>query len=345
MGSASNAAVTTAPEQLAVTAHAAGQRRRLAINFLFLSGGEFGAKILTFLSFTYLARTLGPTNYGFLEFTLAVMVFFTVPVDLGLGSYGAREIARNPARATELLQEITGLRMTLSLCSMAGLTLFILLLQKSVELKVLLALYGVSLIGSPFLLQWFFQAHDQMQWVGAASIVRQTGFAGLVFLTYRRGFPLFYLGLVECASVAAVTVFCVYITRFKMGFAWPSPEFRWRELKAHIKEASPIGLTELAWSFMWYFSTVLLGFVFSDRTLGWFGASHRALMALNTFVWLYFFNLLPSISRCVTKPQHDLLELMDQSVRFASWAGLFTGAFLTAAAPKVLTLIYGPSFR
>jgi O-antigen/teichoic acid export membrane protein len=184
-----------------------------------------------------------------------------------------------------------------------------------------------------------------MHWVGVASIVRQTGFASLVFLTYRPGFPLFYLGLVECASVAAVTAFCVYVTRFKMGFAWPWPQFRFKELAVHIKEASPIGLTELAWSFMWYFSTVLLGFVFSDRTLGWFGASHRALMALNTFVWLYFFNLLPSISRCVTKPHEDLLALMDQSVRFASWAGLFTGAFLTAAAPTVLTLIYGPSFR
>jgi len=350
MGSASTAATTSAPDRPAVTASAASspatnQPRRLAINFLFLSGGEFGAKILTFLSFTYLARTLGPANYGFLEFTLAVMVFFTVPVDLGLGSYGAREIARNPGRAAQLLQEITGLRMTLTLCSMAGLGLFILFLHKSAELKILLAIYGVSLLASPFLLQWFFQAHDQMHWVGAASIVRQTGFAGLIFLTYRRGFPLFYLGLIECASVAAVTAFCIYVTRSKMGFAWPWPVFRLRQLTYHLREASPIGLTELAWSFMWYFSTVLLGFVFSDRTLGWFGASHRTLMALNTFVWLYFFNLLPSISRCVTKPHTDLLALMDQSVRFASWAGLFTAAFLTAAAPTVLTLIYGPSFK
>ena len=65
----------------------------------------------------------------------------------------------------------------------------------------------------------------------------------------------------------------------------------------HLKEASPIGLTELAWAFMWYFCTVLLGLIFSDATLGWFGASPRALMALHSFVWLYFFNVLPSISR------------------------------------------------
>jgi O-antigen/teichoic acid export membrane protein len=334
-----------ATEGFAATPRKAAEPRRLAINFLFLSCGEFAAKLLTFASFSYLARTFGPVNYGFIEFTLAVMVFFTMPADLGLGSYGAREIARNPERASRLLHEITGLRMALTVCSMAGLAIFILLVRKTIEVKLLLALYGVSLIGCPFLLQWFFQAHDRMQWVGAASIVRQIGFASLVFLLCRRGAPLVYIGVIECASVAAVSCFCVYIARMQMGFGWPWPDLHVSRLFGHVREAAPIGLTELAWAFMWYFCTVLLGFVFADRTLGWFGASHRALMALHTFVWLYFFNLLPSISRCVARPNAELLALMDGSVRFTAWAGLFLAGVLTAGAPEVLTAIYGPSFR
>lgn len=326
---------------------AAAQPRRLAINFLFLSCGEGAAKLLTFASFSYLARNFGAANYGFIEFTLAVMVFFTMPADLGLGSYGAREIARNPGRAARLLREITGLRLALTLCSMLGLAVFILVIHKSLQLKLLLCLYGVSLLGGPFLLQWFFQAHDQMHWVGLASIVRQAAFAVPVFLLCRRGSPLFYIGAIECASVTAVASFCIYVTRRKMGFPAPWPDLHVGRLLGHVREAAPIGLTELAWAFMWYFCTVLLGFVFADpdKTLGWFGASHRALMALHTFVWLYFFNLLPSISRCVARPKRDLLDLMDGSVRFTAWAGLFVAAVSTAGAPELLTLIYGPSFR
>jgi PST family polysaccharide transporter len=113
----------------------------------------------------------------------------------------------------------------------------------------------------------------------------------------------------------------------------------------HLKQALPIGLTELAWAFMWYFCTVLLGFIYSDSSLGWFSASHRALMALHTFVWLYFFNLLPSISRCASLPNEHLLELMDRSIRFAAWVGLFAAALLTVVSPLVLTLVYGPLFR
>lgn len=333
-----------APE-LEPPAQAAAEPRRLAINFLFLSGGEFTAKLLTFASFSYMARVLGAWNYGILEFTLAIMVFFTLPVDLGLGSYGAREIARDPDAAPRLLHEITGLRLALAVCSMLALGIFILLLHKSVELKILLALYGVSLLGGPFLLQWFFQAHDQMHWVGMASIVRQAGFAVLVFLICRGKASLIYVGVVECVSVTAVSVFCIYVTRRKMHFAWPWPDLRLRHIASHLREAAPIGLTELAWAFMWYFCTVLLGFIFSDRSLGWFGASHRALMALHTFVWLYFFNLLPSISRCVALPGEQLQNLMDRSLRFAAWSGLFSAGVLMAMAPIMLTLVYGAAFR
>ncbi len=319
--------------------------RRLAVNFLFLSCGESFAKLLTFASFSYIARTLHPWNYGLIEFTLALMVFFTLPVDLGLGSYGAREIARNPQNAGRLLHEITGLRLALALCSMLALGIFVVLIHKSIELKLLLLLYGVSLLGGPFLLQWFFQAHDRMHWVAIAAIVRQVVFALTIFAIVRQHAPLIYVGVAECLSVAAVAAFCVYVARYRMNFEWPRPELRISHLTGHLREAFPIGLTELAWAFMWYFCTVLLGFIFADQSLGWFGASHRALMALHTFVWLYFFNLLPSISRCVALPKQQLLDLMDHSIRFTAWIGLLAAGVLTTMAPLLLSLIYGPSFR
>jgi O-antigen/teichoic acid export membrane protein len=318
--------------------------RRLAVNFVYLAAGEFAAKLLTFASFSYMARVLGPFYYGLLEFTLALMVFFTLPVDLGLGAYGAREIARNPRDATRLLHEITGLRVLLAIVSMLALGSFI-VFHQNIKLKLLLTLYGLSLLGGPFLLQWFFQAHDKMHWVAIASIVRQAVFAILVFLFCHEKTNVLRIGVAECVSVAAVGLFCLYIARHRMRYSWAWPDLRLGRLLVHLKQALPIGLTELAWAFMWYFCTVLLGFIYSDSSLGWFSASHRALMALHTFVWLYFFNLLPSISRCASRPHEHLLELMDRSVRFASWVGLFAAALLTVVSPLVLTIIYGPAFR
>jgi len=157
--------------------------------------------------------------------------------------------------------------------------------------------------------------------------------------------PLIYIGLIECASVALTAAFCIYVLKRRMRFHWPTPTFGIAGLMGDVRAALPIGLSDLAWTFMWYFCTVLLGFLSPDQSLGWFGAGHRIVMASHTFVMLYFFNLLPSISRCTQLPQGRLLKLMDDSLRFMAWSGLLAAPLLTVLAPQVMTLVYGASFH
>ena len=329
----------TAQAIKAPRAAGAPDTRRVGINLALLTGGEMVAKLITFLAFSSLARNLGPGYYGNLEFTLAVMVFFTLPSDLGLGSYGAREIAKNPGNARTLLAEITGLRLALSLFSFAALAVFIAFLPKPPHIKLLLSLYGVSLLPTSVMLQWFFQGHDRMHWVAVASITRQSVFALLVFAVFRPGMNIAWIGAFECASVAATAAVCIFLAR-----GLPAVRFTGRRLGFHLRQASPIGFTELAWAFMWYFVTVLLGLRFERETLSYFGASHRVLMALHTFVWLYFFNLLPSISRCSTLPGKHLRGLMKPSLFLAAWSSLFVAFVSTALGREILAILYGSRF-
>ena len=112
---------------------------------------------------------LGPAAYGNLEFTLALMTFFALSVDLGLSTYGAREIAKQRSRAAILLRDISLLRALLALACFTVVVVLALLMEKDVEVKVLLILYGVSLLGIPGLLHWFFQGHDLMHWFREAA--------------------------------------------------------------------------------------------------------------------------------------------------------------------------------
>ena len=314
-------------------------------NFLVLSAGESVVKVLTFFVFTYLGRTLGPAGYGNLEFTFALMTFFALSVDLGLSTYGAREIAKQRSRAAILLRDICLLRALLAVGLFAVLVLVVLLVEKNLEVKILLIVYGVSLLGIPGLLHWFFQGHDLMHWVAVAQIIRQGVFAALVFAFLTATTPLFYIGLFECASVAAVVLFCVWIVRRNPTWRLPEWKFDWPALLKHLREGVPIGLCDLAWAVLWYFSTVLLHFMVTEEELGWFGAAHRASGAVHTFVWLYFFNLLPSISRCVGQPRESLLRLMERSQRVVAWGGVFVALLLTVLSRELLMLAYGAAYE
>ena len=61
-------------------------RRSFLVRYLTLFGGEAVSKICVLGAFAYLARTLGPRNFGISEFSLSVTVFFVLGTELGLGS-------------------------------------------------------------------------------------------------------------------------------------------------------------------------------------------------------------------------------------------------------------------
>jgi PST family polysaccharide transporter len=175
-------------------------------------------------------------------------------------------------------------------------------------------------------------------------MVRQFTFTAVVFALVRTDTPLNRVGMAECLSVLAAGAVCVLILRIRLKIPAPRLTFRPRDLLAPLREALPIGFAQLAWAFQWYFATVLLGFIAPGTPVGWFGASHRILMSLHTFVWLYFVNLLPSISRTVSRPRPELEGLIGRSLTAAAWGSVFAALAATAYAPVLIGVIYGSRF-
>jgi O-antigen/teichoic acid export membrane protein len=68
-------------------------------------------------------------------------------------------------------------------------------------------------------------------------------------------------------------------------------------------------------------------------------------ISAHTFVWLYFFNLLPSLARCSQGPLVALHSLMHRSIQVTAWAALFLGVVATAFAGPIISLLYGPQYR
>ena len=317
---------------------------RLAKNYALLSIGESLSKVFNFLSFTFLSRELGAAVYGDLEFSLAATLVFALFVQMGLGSYGAREIARQPKRAQELLSEIMAVRMWMSLISLAALIAFAAFVNKPAEVKLLILAYGVSLLLVPGLALWFFQGHDHMQWVAAAHLVRHGAFAACVFGFYRGGNPLWWIGAFEVGSVTVCVLFGYWIVTRRMGYRPVVPKMSLSLAWVHLRQAVPIGLSNMTWALLWLSPLVVLGMQVNDASLGWFAASHRITMALHTFVWWYFFNLLPAISRTAAGRPQELQGLMDRSMSIVCWGSIFVAVIGTLVADQALGLAFGKEF-
>ena len=318
--------------------------RQLASNFSYLTAGEATSKLFTFAAFSMLARVLGPGNFGYLEFTLAIMVFFTLLVDFGSSPYGAREVAKDPTRIAELSTTVVALR---TIFALAGYLLLILgvffLPQEQAPAKRLIFLYGLTLFAIPGFLQWIFQGLDRMKWVALGSVIRQSIFVTGVFLLIHRADQLFVVPWIEFAAVTGFVAFNLAVFRSKVGSFSPSIDLK--AMKTSARQAMPIGLSELLWAVIWYSGTVFLGLLIGGKAVGLFGSAHRVIIALHSFVWLYFYNLLPSISRSASGPKETLERLMRTSMMTTSWVAAFLVTGGTILAEPLVIAVYGPQYR
>lgn len=310
-------------------------------NLVSLVGAEAFSKLVTFAAFAYLARICGPAGFGIIEWSGSVLMCASLIIDQGFSAYGAREIARHPARTGELVAEIVTLRFVLAAASFAAIVTVALVLVRDRSVANLLLAYGLSLWALPLILTWVFQGHDRMSIVAVTQIIRQSIFAAVVLVLVRAADDIVIVGFAEVAGVASAAVFsvCMYKrlveTRRRLR-----PTLSGRL----IREGVPIGISQMFWVTRMFGATLILGLIATAEDTGYFAGAMRILIALHTFVWLYYFNLLPSISRSWAAGRDAFTSLISNSMRTVLLVCIGIVVVWVLTAPTVMVLFYGQNF-
>ena len=313
----------------------------LVKNLASLTGAEILSKGVTFAAFAYVARIFGPAGFGYIEWSAAILMCASLIVDQGFNAYGAREIAREPGRTEHLLSEIVTARFLLALIGYLAIAAFAFVFVQDAQVFKLLLVYGLSLWALPLLLQWVFQGHDRMNVVALTQIIRQLTFAGVVLLLVRRADDLLIVGFAEVAGVSVAAGFSVWMykrhihRRLNLG---PTMSIKL------FKEGVPIGISQMFWVVRMFGATLILGLVATAEDIGYFAGALRILIALHTFVWLYYFNLFPSMSRSWMAGTEEFSGLIRNSIRLVGVASILIGIVWVALAPMLTVIAYGHDF-
>jgi O-antigen/teichoic acid export membrane protein len=324
--------------------HAALPYRSFAVRYLTLSVGETFSKICVMVAFGYLARVLSPAGYGFIEQALAITVFFVLGVESGMGLYGARIVAAAPERAPQLVTRVMLLR------AMIGLPAFVAVLIVATRHQMaglgILAINGIAILLTPFLTQWVFQGLKQMTWVAGGAVARNVTFVALVFAFVRPGSGLW---VVAAAEVCGIVVLALVNAWFLFG-------------RLHLKlDASGLkdgtrrlfndvwfmGFSDLMWACLWYSPAVIVGWVSAGgaEDVAWIGAAVRVVLAVQVFVFLYFYNLLPNLASELAVSVERWRTLVQRSIATSLWPACLVALGGTLFAPILIPAVYGEGFR
>ncbi|HVP31944.1 MAG TPA: oligosaccharide flippase family protein [Myxococcota bacterium] len=322
----------------------AASARQLVRDAAALFSGELLGKIAGFVAFAALARRLAPDTYGAVELAVGLSMFFMLIVDFGFGPVGAREIARDASRAVPLAAEIPAIRLLLAVIATSGMSATVWLLPGlGHDARVLGTLFAIALLGTAWASRWLFQGLDRMIAAALPQALRMLLFAvGVVLLVHADG-ELWRVGAIEIASVAAMAI---YYLVAQLRIVGPVRlDFRPTALRPLLVEALPMGTSQLVWAMNQYLPIVLIATLIGGAEVAWFGSAHRIVMSLSTFVWLYYFNLFPSLVRAGEAGGDALGQLLGRSFRVSTWSGLGGGLVASVSAKELCRAVYGPGFE
>lgn len=317
---------------------------KLVGNYLYLAIAEIASKAATLAAFAYMARVIGRDGMGMIEFASAALLCAALAVDMGFGSYGAREIAKRPECTANLTAQILFVRLVLGVAAFVGLVSLAWLSSGAVVHGRLLVIFGLSLLCLPFLLQWVFQGHEWMGAVAGLNLLRQLIFAIVVFAALRGPESLIVVAWAEFAGTFLTAILGIWLYRRWFGENIRMVLSAPRDVLAH---SATIGLSQVFWSVKMFGATVVLGLLATSQQVAdvaYFGGAMRILVAMHAFIWLYYFNLLPAMARSWREGKLEFAALLGDSMRIVGWAAITGGWLWIVLSPVVMGVVYGNQY-
>jgi len=248
--------------------------KRGMINVSFLTIGNIVSQATGMIGFIYIARMLGPENYG-IYVTVGVFVgmFSFLTLD-GINRVVLREGAKDISQMNRFLEKTSGIKNLFALAAIVVCISTAFLLPYSMQLRVYILLFSVDLIRQSF--RGFFgavyQAAERMQYNAGLSILNRIIFVSLSIAFLYMGFGLLALFSIAIFSHAFTLLLSFRLSRRFVVFKFWS-RISWD--KSILKPAFVFSLIGFLGFLTTKIDLVMISFLGTSEDMGIYGAAYR----------------------------------------------------------------------
>ncbi len=294
----------------------------------------------------WVARYLGPEQFGQLSFATAFIGLFGAIAGLGLQGIVVRDIIRDPACKEEILGTTAALQMMGGLIAYAITVGTIFWLRPDDNLiKALVAILGSSMLlrASDITIYWF---ESQLQskyivWVQNIVII----FFAVIKVVLILSNAELILFAWAIATEALVITLALIAVMSKHGPPMRKFSIRIERAKQLLKAGWPLMLSGLAVLIYMRIDQIMLGQMIGDKAVGIFGSAARI-----SEVW-YFIptaicaSLLPTILEAKKRSEKQYYERLQKLYDLMVVLSVTLALPMTFLAPYIITFLYGEAYR
>jgi polysaccharide transporter, PST family len=295
---------------------------------------------------TWMARYLGPKDFGSLNFATAFAALFGPIADVGLQAVVVRELVRRPMERARILIGALVIRIVGAGAAIVLSSLFIFILRPiDLEARVLVLVISLSLLPQAWdVIDFDYQARIQSRPIVVIRSVSLIVFSSIKVWLIIKGAGLIWFAWTIIGEAFLSAVLMAWLSRLLSFSFFNISETAVFEIKRLLRYSWPLAFSNLSVVFYMRIDQVMLGQLSGDQAVGIFSAAVRVSESWYFVPMAILAAVAPALTKTYDSSQEQYRRKLLLFIRLVCWLGLIAGLVLTLASNRIIQLLYGPHY-
>jgi PST family polysaccharide transporter len=254
--------------------------------------------VLPLITLPYLVRVLGVENFGLVNFSLAIIMYFNILVSFGFNLSATRDISINRdnlEKISEIFSAVMIVKIIIACISLLILSVLILFVNMFSEHAMLYyATFGI-VIGNVVFPSWFFQGMERMKYITYINVISKISFTILIFVLVKNNTDYIFVPILNSLGAVLGGLYSLWLIfkLFNVKVRVPSRKI----IQEQVKNSYHFFLSRVASNGSRYFATTMIGIYFGNTLVGYYSMVEKLFYAFMSLGGIVSQTIYPYMSR------------------------------------------------
>lgn len=292
----------------------------------------------------YIARYLGPEQFGLLSYAIAIVAVFAAISRLGMESILVRELVVHPETKEQYIGTAFGLMLIASILGVVIIAVIIGLLEDDLQTKIYIWIISVGLMLQTLLvIDYAFQAQVKAKYSSIAKSIALSlsALIKIILVVYQSDLLLIVLSYVLDHVLIAISLVIIHLIKRQPSFLFV---FNTKLIKPLLRSAWPMVMSAVAIILYMRIDQIMIKNMLGSEQLGLYSAMTRIYEGWIMMPVILSASLLPAIVKMKSISQVQYEKRMTLLFSFVFWPSIVIAIITTLFSDVIIKLTFGSEY-
>jgi len=293
----------------------------------------------------WIARSLGPDQYGLFNYVLAFLAIFSGIVKLGLDGVVVRELVNQPAHQSIYLGTAFWLKVIMAVTVIGFLAAMLPIVPIEEKTKWLIFIVGAGLIFNGFeVIEFYFESKVQAKVISICKVVQLT-----ISSIFKVGLVVVDADLIWFVLVCVIdagSLAAAYTLAYKINVRSTfMNEFNFFVAKKLIKSSFPMMLSTILIAVYMKSDIIIISQLLDDHSVGLYSAGIRLVESVFFVPMVISSSIFPAILNAKKRGDQAFYKALQGIYTFMTWLAILVSIIFMTQNGFLISILFGEEYQ